>query len=155
MWACALWGLRIARQPLNCPQVFSGGEGGSYVSIQRKKKLPIDTSTVYSQINKYILSRASCLPLSVYPMVPSIAGGDREGGPGGDRLSPSGMPMPASQVPSARRGSLERGRFEGAEASVLTDRAPVVRRHFNYSGRWPLQGREGHPGLQQSQHVAG
>lgn len=26
---------------------------------------------------------------------------------------------------------------------------------FNYSGRWPLQGREGHPGLQQGQHVAG
>lgn len=66
--------------------------------------------------------------------------------------------MPVSQVPPPWKGSLKRDRFEGAEAkkaSMLTDRAPVVRRHFNYSSRRPLQGRKGHPGLQQGQHVAG
>lgn len=50
------------------------------------------------------------------------------------------------------------GRFEGAQdknASMLTDRAPVVCCHFICSGRRPLQGRKGHPGLQQGQHVAG
>lgn len=43
---------------------------------------------------------------------------------GGDRLSLSAMPMPVSPVPSFRKGSLERGRFGGAEAkkaSVLTE----------------------------------
>lgn len=33
--------------------------------------------------------------------------------------------------------------------------APDVRRHFNFSGRRPLQGQEGHRGLQQGQYVAG
>lgn len=64
--------------------------------------------------------------------------------------------MPVSQVPSPRKGSLERDRFEGAESQKGLDahRAPIVRRHFD-SGRRPLQGRERHPGLQQGQHVAG
>lgn len=65
--------------------------------------------------------------------------------------------MPVSQGPPPRKGSLESGRFEGAEAekaSMLTDRVSVTGSHFNDSGGRPLQRRKGHPGLQQGQHVA-
>lgn len=91
-------------------------------------------------------------------MGPSTAGGAEEGRPGwGQALTLRNAHASITGAPSQER-SRERGRFEGAEAkkaSMLTDRAPVVRRHYNYSGRRPLQGRKGHPGLQQGQHVAG
>lgn len=90
-------------------------------------------------------------------MGPSMVGEAREGGPGGDRLTLRKVHASIHGALSQKRG-LERARFEGAEAkkaSVLTDKAPVVRGHFNYSGRRPLLGREGHPGLQQGQDVAG
>lgn len=87
------------------------------VHIRERKNCQL-TPAVYSQINKYTLSRVSCLPQSVYPVGPSIAG---EVCSGWERLSPSRMPMPASPVPRARTGSLEKGRFESEarKASVL------------------------------------
>lgn len=41
------------------------------------------------------------------------------------------------------------------ERPQCSNKAPVVRRHFYCSGRWPVLGRERRPGLQQGQHVAG
>lgn len=90
-------------------------------------------------------------------MGPSTAREAKEGGPGGDKLTLRNIHANIHGALSQERG-LERACFEGAEAkkaSVLTDKAPVVRGHFNYLGRRPLLGREGHPGFQQGQDIAG
>lgn len=97
----------------------------------------------FTPANKYILSRASCLPPRVYVMSP-ITGGSGEHRPGGGRLSQAEMPLPASPVLWA---SLGRGPLEGAaaqKAAVHIVRAPAICPHVHHSGPGPLQGREGH-----------
>lgn len=44
------------------------------MSMRRKKKRSTDTSTVYSQINKYIVGRRPLPASKGQPMGPSIAG---------------------------------------------------------------------------------
>ena len=112
---------------------------------------------VYSQINKYILSRASCLPQSVYPMGPSIAGGGGRGGPSGWAQALTFSNAHASiasalfQERESGEGLLRRRRGQrglsahrqGASCpSSLQLLRPVA-----------TPGRGGHPGLQQDQCV--
>lgn len=52
------------------------------MSTQRKKKQSTDTSTVYSQINKYIRGKHSLPASEGQPIGPSVAGGAWEDRPG-------------------------------------------------------------------------
>lgn len=133
-------------------------ERGRELCVRVEEEEPVNGhQQVYSQINKYILGRHPLPASQGVPMGPSIEGGAGEDRPGWVRLPLSGTRMPVSQGPPPRKGSLESGRFEGAEAkkaSMLTNRVSVTGSHFNDSGGRPLRRRKGHPGLQQGQHVA-
>lgn len=109
-----LWGLKTAGHPPT-PPMLPGGGGGRFASTH-KEKPPIDTSAVYSQINKYTLSSAS-----TRPACGSHGAGAGEGRPGGTGSHPPARPSPwpASPRPPAGR---ESGQGPG-EAAVRTPSA--------------------------------
>ena len=113
--------------------------------------MPIDTSSLFT--HKYIHTTQSFLTASKCLLYGSNSGRGWGGSSlGGQVLTRRDAPASLAGARGHGRGS-ERNPFEGVEANKAA--VPLsLRSHFNYSGQRPLQGREGHPGLQRGQHVA-
>lgn len=134
-----LWGLKSAGHPPT-PPMLPGGGGGRFASTH-KEKPPIDTSAVYSQINKYTLSSAS-----TRPACGSHGAGAGEGRPGGTGSHPPARPSPwpaSPRPPAGRESGQGPGEVPRPGRPQCAHRPPAVRRPFNYSGRAATPGATG------------